>query len=310
MKKCSKCKKEKDESEFYKNWNSKDGLNSYCNKCIKEYNKKLYNENKVERIIKQKKYYDNNQENIKAYSKKYYIENKKDIINKVKKYAKNHKKNLKKYSKKYYIKNKYEDKYIYRRYKSDAKRRDIEFNLIFEDFLIFLNNTCFYCGDIFERMGVDRINNNKGYVLDNCVSCCSICNLTKNILNIQEWYEYLKQIILFRLQNKNKTIKRQRKNISIKSQFLNYKNNAKRKNIEFDISFEEFLNFENKPCNYCGTITESFIGIDRVNNNVGYLINNCVSCCKICNSGKKNNSLKIWEGWLNKIVKFNKWRFL
>lgn len=33
MKTCAKCKKEKDESEFYKNKKSPDGLMYYCKKC-------------------------------------------------------------------------------------------------------------------------------------------------------------------------------------------------------------------------------------------------------------------------------------
>jgi len=42
MKKCSRCKKEKDESEFGKQKITKDGLNSVCKKCRNDYRKTTY----------------------------------------------------------------------------------------------------------------------------------------------------------------------------------------------------------------------------------------------------------------------------
>ena len=40
MKKCSKCKEEKELTEFGNNkWNIKDGKSSYCKRCMKEYSK-------------------------------------------------------------------------------------------------------------------------------------------------------------------------------------------------------------------------------------------------------------------------------
>ena len=37
MKTCTKCKTEKDETEFSKDKNSKDGLNYRCKSCMREY---------------------------------------------------------------------------------------------------------------------------------------------------------------------------------------------------------------------------------------------------------------------------------
>ena len=45
MKRCSKCKKQKDESEFNKNRSRKDGLSVWCKKCKREYGRKHYLEN-------------------------------------------------------------------------------------------------------------------------------------------------------------------------------------------------------------------------------------------------------------------------
>ena len=46
MKRCSKCKKQKDESEFNKNSNSKDGMQNWCKKCKREYRHRYYMRNR------------------------------------------------------------------------------------------------------------------------------------------------------------------------------------------------------------------------------------------------------------------------
>ena len=44
--------------------------------------------------------------------------------------------------------------------------------------------------------GVDRVNSNKGYILENCVSCCSWCNFSKSNRTVEEyknWLQWVKQ---------------------------------------------------------------------------------------------------------------------
>lgn len=43
-------------------------------------------------------------------------------------------------------------------------------------------------------------------------------------------------------------------------------------------------------------------GIDRVNNDIGYLIENCVSCCKVCNFMKRSMSKNDFINHVNKIA--------
>jgi len=43
MKRCPRCGKVKDTSEFYKNSNKKSGLSDYCKDCTREYRCELYN---------------------------------------------------------------------------------------------------------------------------------------------------------------------------------------------------------------------------------------------------------------------------
>jgi hypothetical protein len=41
------------------------------------------------------------------------------------------------------------------------------------------NKQCEYCGDT-ERLGCDRINNDKPHTMDNVVPCCYECNCARN----------------------------------------------------------------------------------------------------------------------------------
>lgn len=49
-----------------------------------------------------------------------------------------------------------------------------------EDMLEVMNKPCIYCGDT-NKVGLDRLDNNKGHTKDNTVPCCYDCNCAKNI---------------------------------------------------------------------------------------------------------------------------------
>jgi len=63
-------------------------------------------------------------------------------------------------------------------YKRSARRKNIVFDLSKEKFNILLKGTCYYC-DSTKKIGIDRVNNKKGYIIRNVVSCCTICNYMK-----------------------------------------------------------------------------------------------------------------------------------
>lgn len=97
--------------------------------------------------------------------------------------------------------------------------------------------------------------------------------------------------------------------------FHEYKRSAKRRNIEFLLTRDEAVNMMRKNCHYCNRIPSSiskakhgngdfaFSGIDRVDNAKGYVLDNCVPCCKICNTAKNNLTLDEFLGWVEQIYK-------
>lgn len=76
---------------------------------------------------------------------------------------------------------------------------------------------------------------------------------------------------------------------------------AKSRGLEFDISFDEFMSFWQKPCFYCKNEMQA-IGLDRIDNNIGYHITNIVSCCICCNIMKSTKTVK---EFLEQIIKIN-----
>ena len=97
-------------------------------------------------------------------------------------------------------------KHYYTVYKMGAKRRGLSFNLSFDFFSKLLFSNCIYCNyegkNTYENIvydgvnynGIDRINPELGYEEWNVVPCCTMCNLAKNNLSIDEWIEYLNRV--------------------------------------------------------------------------------------------------------------------
>lgn len=90
-------------------------------------------------------------------------------------------------------------------YKLGAKRRNLEFNLTHEQVKEISSNNCYYCDATpfcIKRVnkhsitynGIDRVDNNKGYTIDNVVSCCKICNTAKHDLSYNDFIDWVKRL--------------------------------------------------------------------------------------------------------------------
>ena len=85
-----------------------------------------------------------------------------------------------------------------------AERDGIELNLLEEDIVGLIQQACHYCGcaPVWPAVvGIDRKDNNQGYVYGNCLPCCSQCNYMKGTLNYATFLRKCSEIAAFHPRN-------------------------------------------------------------------------------------------------------------
>lgn len=96
---------------------------------------------------------------------------------------------------------------LYNHYIRGAKDRGIDFALSKEQFRELIESDCYYCGQHpqirptasgcageYEWNGIDRVDNEKGYIYDNCVPACKMCNFAKRDSSVEEFYEWAQRL--------------------------------------------------------------------------------------------------------------------
>lgn len=100
--------------------------------------------------------------------------------------------------------------------------------------------------------------------------------------------------------------------------FLSYQYWAKKRNLIFELTLDDFAKLIVSNCFYCGVepaiylphkkkssaLPEKRNGVDRANSSEGYNKENCVSCCKVCNFAKNNLPLVEFQSWLRQLVQY------
>lgn len=96
-----------------------------------------------------------------------------------------------------------------------------------------------------------------------------------------------------------------------------YKRNAQNRNYDWEISDEEAFELFSGNCILCGNAPSTvarrdrlygeftYNGIDRIDNNLGYVKGNVQSCCKTCNIGKGTLSCEEWIEHCNRVTNHN-----
>ena len=102
--------------------------------------------------------------------------------------------------------------------RNSAKKRKLEWSLEFDYFVELCSGLCHYCGAgcsnvcrhlddwaRFEYNGIDRVNNNLGYIIGNVVTCCEMCNKFKNAHMEEAFLNHVKKIYEFQERQQNET---------------------------------------------------------------------------------------------------------
>jgi hypothetical protein len=191
-------------------------------------------------------------------------------------------------------------------YKRDAILKNREFKLFFDDFAELIKKTCFYCEEIQDKgfNGIDRKDCTKGYIKENVVSCCKICNFIKGSLSDKIFIKRVEHILTYQNYIKGNLYPELFAD-HINLNYNSYKKRANIKEIHFELNEEIFYNIIENDCYICGkSISDNHVnGIDRIDNTKGYLLNNIESCCGECNYMKSNLNLGDFFEKLRKIRK-------
>jgi hypothetical protein len=178
-------------------------------------------------------------------------------------------------------------------YKRCANDKQLVFEIEIEQYKSIVKLPCHYCAIIQEKgfNGIDRLDSEKGYIVDNVVSCCQMCNYMKKCLSPDVFVKISQHIDSYSkkagpfypevFQN-TKSVKYSLSKLSAIS-----------RNILFDVSKEYFDTKKQACCYLCGKQNSEIHqnGIDRVDSSIGYIESNIQSCCGTCNIMKSNYSL-------------------
>ena len=98
---------------------------------------------------------------------------------------------------------------VLRDYKRTAKERSLIWGLTNSELKKLCQSNCYYCGLApsnlyymkrctysyqFIYNGIDRKNNEIGYVLENCVPCCMTCNRAKCKMSLEDFLKWIKLV--------------------------------------------------------------------------------------------------------------------
>lgn len=181
---CSKCDSEKPLAEFNKDKNRKDGKMIFCKECIVKYSKIIRKRHNQKRTEYNKKYREENRKKYNDWEKDYYNKNNKKMNRTAKKWR--------------ITNGRY--KIMHLAAQSRARKKNIQYELnpeMIEICIMFQQNKCAITGIEFNHNidenyncrpfapSIDRIENSKGYVLDNIQIVCNMVNKAKNIYKME-----------------------------------------------------------------------------------------------------------------------------
>lgn len=167
--------------------------------------------------------------------------------------------------------------------RGQSKKKGLAWDLTTEQAKEIMSRSCFYCGQMHEKGfgGIDRLENHKGYTLDNVVGCCGVCNFIKHALDpltFVQRCEHLSVVNNIKSGEIHPHLFPNGESIG----YQGYVSRAKRKGFDIITKDEYDSIFSLRPtCTYCKAALGS--GMDRIDNSKGYTLDNIAPCCSECN---------------------------
>ena len=148
----------------------------------------------------------------------------------------------------------------------------------------------------------DRTENTRSYFNCKCSRCGNITSVRSDRFSSST---YIPQSCSYCINDLQKEIadKKYLEDRPYNQRYNSFVNNAKERNIQIDITKEEAFTLFKQPCYYCGeeSTRDNVGGIDRVDSNLGYIKENIVPCCGVCNLIKNKYSLELFYDKVSKI---------
>lgn len=178
----------------------------------------------------------------------------------------------------------------YKWYKKSARKRNLNFELDYNQFDHFVTQNCVYCNkNKIGINGIDRINNNIGYLYENCVPCCNMCNMIKYTYDLNTLEKKIEHILTNIMLLFNGKFYPELFNDIYGYRYSKHIYYSKIRNIQNKLTKDEYDTIKSVNCYLCGKINTKTHnnGIDRVDSSGLYELSNCVACCYECNIMKR-----------------------
>ena len=178
---------------------------------------------------------------------------------------------------------------LYTEYVRSAVLKGRIFKLTLEDVTALVTSPCAYCHSFTdgEAIGIDRVDNKRGYTVSNTVPACEKCNYMKHTTSAAFFLAHCKTILSGVWEEKKMKQWLYHYNKSNMS-YSAYQSDIRRKKpYVWELTEEDYHSIKSKPCYICG-YNKTAVGIDRYDSSVGYTLENSRPCCYPCNRMKSD----------------------
>jgi hypothetical protein len=196
---------------------------------------------------------------------------------------------------------------IYTEYVRNAVLKGRSFKLTLEQVGSLVTSPCAYCHTFIEgeAIGIDRVDNNRGYVMTNVVPACANCNYMKHTYSKAFFLAHCKTIIASNWDKSQMERWAHHYKFHDKSYNAYINDTAKRRNLVFELTPLDYHTIKSKPCYICG-YNKTKVGIDRYDPSIGYTRENSHPCCFPCNLMKSDMTYVDFIAHVTQIVEAQK----